>query len=270
MSINHILGTSIASAISKPKVDGKEEKSEAPKSANLERAVVTKSAGLGQTIGTPKLSEKATEYYNKLKEKFHNMDFILVSSDKKQAAQANAASYGNASKMVVLIDEEKLERMAEDSAYRAKYEGIIGNASANLSQLSSKIGSTGANVSGFGVQVHEDGTTSYFAVLKNSSDAQKQRIEKGREKKAAEKKVEAKKAEKKAEAKRAEKKRTESERAERFEEKKVDADKDQVKITANSMEELVQKIQDQYQIWQTDVVKTKEEWAIGQHIDFVG
>jgi hypothetical protein len=168
--------------------------------------------------------------------------------------------------MVVLIDEEKLERMAEDSAYRAKYEGIIGNASANLSQLSSKIGSTGANVSGFGVQVHEDGTTSYFAVLKNSSDAQKQRIEKGREKKAAEKKVEAKK----AEAKRAEKKRTESERAERFEEKKVDAGKDQVKITAKSMEELVQKIQDQYQIWQTDVVKTKEEWAIGQHIDFVG
>jgi hypothetical protein len=198
------------------------------------------------------------------------MDFILVSADKKQAAQANAAFYGNASKMVVLIDEEKLERMAEDSAYRAKYEGIIGNASANLSQLSSKIGSTGANVSGFGVQVHEDGTTSYFAVLKNSSDAQKQRIEKGREKKAAEKKVEAKKAEKKAEAKRAEKKRTELERAERFEDKKVDAGKDQVKITAKSMEELVQKIQDQYQIWQTDVVKTKEEWAIGQHIDFVG
>jgi hypothetical protein len=60
------------------------------------------------------------------------------------------------------------------------------------------------------------------------------------------------------------------ERAERFEDKKVDAGKDQVKITAKSMEELVQKIQDQYQIWQTDVVKTKEEWAIGQHIDFVG
>lgn len=53
------------------------------------------------------------------------MDFILVSKDQKANAQANAASYANAGKMVVLIDEEKVERMAADENYRKQYEGII-------------------------------------------------------------------------------------------------------------------------------------------------
>ena len=35
------------------------------------------------------------------------MDFILVSKEQKANAQANAASYANGNKMVVLIDEEK-------------------------------------------------------------------------------------------------------------------------------------------------------------------
>lgn len=44
--------------------------------------------------------------------------------------------------------------------------------------MSSKISATGASVKGFGMQVNDDGTASYFAVLKKSSAAQKQRIEK--------------------------------------------------------------------------------------------
>lgn len=44
--------------------------------------------------------------------------------------------------------------------------------------MSSKISATGASVKGFGMQINDDGTASYFAVLKKSSAAQKQRIEK--------------------------------------------------------------------------------------------
>ena len=68
----------------------------------------------GKTIGSPKLSKKAADYYESLKKKYSNMDFILVSEDKKEQAKAQASSYANASKMVVLIDEDKVERMAED------------------------------------------------------------------------------------------------------------------------------------------------------------
>ena len=36
--------------------------------------------GYGTVVGDVKLSDKAKEYYAKLKEKFHGMDFILVST----------------------------------------------------------------------------------------------------------------------------------------------------------------------------------------------
>lgn len=77
------------------------------------------------------------------------MDFILVSADQKEQAKAQAGSYANANKMVVLIDEEKIEKMAEDENYRKQYEGIIANAATGLSSMSSKISATGASVKGF-------------------------------------------------------------------------------------------------------------------------
>lgn len=70
----------------------------------------TTKAGYGTVVGNVELSDKAKSYYDKLKNKFHGMDFILVSKDMKSQVEANASAYGNASKPVVLIDEEKLEK----------------------------------------------------------------------------------------------------------------------------------------------------------------
>lgn len=79
-----------------------------------ENSKVSKTNGnYGKTIGNAKLSEEGAKYYQELKKKYSNMDFILVSKDQKANAQANAASYANGNKMVVLIDEEKIERMAD-------------------------------------------------------------------------------------------------------------------------------------------------------------
>ena len=55
----------------------------------------------GQTIGNPKLSEKASKYYEQLKKKYSNMNFILVSEDQKENAKANAAGYANSNNMAV-------------------------------------------------------------------------------------------------------------------------------------------------------------------------
>lgn len=126
------------------------------------------------------------------------MNFILVSEDQKENAKANAAGYANSNNMVVLIDEDKIERMASDENYRKQYEGIIANAASGISQLASSLSATGTSVKGFGMQVNDNGTASYFAVLEKSSAAQKERIEK----KAVEKKEAKKTAQKKAEKKR--------------------------------------------------------------------
>ena len=130
-----------------------------------ENSKVSKTNGnYGKTIGNAKLSEEGVKYYQELKKKYSNMDFILVSKEQKANAQANAASYANGNKMVVLIDEEKIERMATDENYRKQYEGIIKNAASGLSQLKSQIESSGQsqNVVGYGMKVNDGGTASFF------------------------------------------------------------------------------------------------------------
>lgn len=222
----------------------------------------------GKTVGEPKLSEEGKKYYEELKKKYGNYDFVLVSSDQKENAKANASKYANSFKTVVLIDEEKIERMATDKEYRKKYEDILSGATAQLEQLKQSVQTSGANVKGFGMQVNDDGTASFFAVLKKSSADQKARIEK----KAIEKK-EARKAAEKKEAKEAKKEALAERRAEKAAKKKADEtnpSNDNVTVSASSVEELLTKIQDFAFAEKSDTVLTESEMAIGQNIDFRG
>jgi len=224
-----------------------------------------KAGNYGKTIGSPKLSDEGQKYYEELKKKYSNMDFILVSSDQKEFAKSMAGSFANPFKTVVLIDEEKIEKMATDEKFRAQYEGIISNAASGISKLKSRLESSGAKVKGYGMQVNDGGLTSFFAVLKKSSSDQKARIEK----KSAERKAEKKEAEKKADKKKAEQK-AEAKRAESHNkaDKWYEDDDDTVTITANSIEELMQKIDDYNFNERSNQVWTDEEMKIGQHIDF--
>ena len=74
----------------------------------------------GNTVGDPKLSDKAAKYYEQLKKKYSDMDFVLVSNDSVDGAEQKAAKYANANRTMVLIDADKIEKMAEDEDYRKK------------------------------------------------------------------------------------------------------------------------------------------------------
>lgn len=226
----------------------------------------------GKTVGNPQLSEKAAKYYEELKKKYSNMDFILVSKDQKAAAQAQAGKYANPAKMVVLIDEEKIEKMAEDENYRKQYESVIANAKNGLSQMKSKIEATGAKVKGYGMQVKDNGAASFFAVMDKSFAAQRKRIAERTEKKAQEKKAAEKKANKEEQQERLEKsreKRTEDTDVSRTGRpgRPVD-DEDEVVITASSMEELIRKINDYMYNGMSDLVETESERNVGHNFDF--
>lgn len=211
----------------------------------------------GKTIGQPKLSENAKKYYEELKSKYQNMDFILVSNDMKEMAKANAGSFANPHKMVVLIDEEKIERMATDEQYRKQYESVIASAQNKLPELKQSLGNS-ANIKGFGMQVNDNGASSFFAVMDKSFKAQTDRLEKQRAEKKEEKKAARKKAEKK-------------EREEQLEEKRLkNKDSQEVVITANSIEELKKKIDDYNYLQMADTVKTDAEKYLGRTIDFKG
>lgn len=229
---------------------------------------VKESENLGKTIGEPKLSKEAQKYYDKLKKKFGNYDFILVSEDQKANAQASAGKYANSIKTVVLIDEDKIERMATDEKYRKKYEGILSGATAKLDHLKSSMEKSGADVKGYGMQVDDGGTTKFFAVLKKSSSDQKARIEKAAEKKKAEKKTAEKKAEKKQTEDRLEKAKTS--KSEKKDDTDYFDDEESVTITADSIEELMKKISDYTFTERSNSVQTDDEKMVGQHVDFRG
>lgn len=238
-------------------VSSVEDKAAQSYGVEAENSAATKKAGnYGKTIGQPKLSDKAAKYYEQLKKKFSNMDFILVSADQKEAAKARAASYANPYKTVVLIDEEKLERMAEDESFRAQYEGVIKNAAVQLSQMKNSVGSN-SSVKGYGIQINDNGTASFFAVVDKSLAAQRERIAK----KAAEKKENARK-----EAKRTEKEK----QAEALEERRKSGktDEDMVMVTGSSIDDLKDKIDSILYSMRSDQVITDEERQWGQNIDF--
>ncbi len=230
----------------------------------------------GFTIGNVALSEKAADYYEKLKSKYHGMEFIAVSKDMKEQVKKNAASYGNANKMVVLIDEEKIERMAEDENFRKKYEGIIAMSQAKLTEAKNSLSSSGAAVKNFGMSVDENGNEKFFATVEKSLDSQKERIrakaeEKKAEKKKAEKKAEEKKAEKKATEKKAEKKASEesSENAVN-ENEEIEEQKEYITFESGSLDNLISKVRTYSEENAIANVRTEAELSVGGHIDFRG
>ena len=227
--------------------------------------VPTAKEGYGAVIGDVNLSDKAKEYYDKLKGKFNGMDFILVSRDLKSQVAARASSYGNASKMVVLIDEDKLERMAEDEAYRKKYEGLIAMAQNQVQDARKSMVSSGANVKTVGVSFDENGNAKYFAVLEKAGEAQRKHIEKKQEEKKA----------LKAEEKKQAKKEEMEERLNRSKavDKKEAVDKEDaeyIEFTADSLEALIEKISKYAYNSSINSVRTEGEKALGQSIDFRG
>lgn len=214
----------------------------------------------GRTVGNPMLSEKAAKYYEELKKKYGNMDFILVSKDQKEYAKANASKYGNANKMVVLIDEEKIERMAEDENYRKQYEGIISRGANGLSQMKTKLAQMGVNVKSCGIKVNDNGASSFFATMDKGFKAQnKKRAEKQAQKK-AQKKADEKKAQKKKQQE-----KIEEGRAQRKEIKESD---EEITFEADSIDELLKKIENMdYVVQPQDKIREMEQ-KVGRQFDY--
>ena len=235
-------------------------------------SLVPKMTEFDATIGDVQLSDKAKDYLGKLQSKFHNMEFITVSKDMKAQVQQNAAAYGNANKMVVLIDEEKLERMATDENFRKKYEGIIASSQAKMLQAKMGLTSSGANVKNFGMSVDSDGKENFFATVTKSSDLQKKRIEKKAAEKKAQKHQDKKKAEKKAQEERIQKAR--DKKAEKADQDKENAEiqsgEEYVTFEADSMDELLSNVQAYSYNNASGMIMTESEKMVGTRIDFRG
>ena len=211
---------------------------------------VAKTNNTKNTIGNPKLSETASTYYEELKAKHSDVEFVLVDEANVATAKEQSANINSNKSMIVLISEDEVEQMATDESVRTKNEQLIADAKTQMPDLLAQLKESGVEAKSIGMEFNDDGTASYFAVLDKSAAAQKERIEN---------KVEEKRAEKKADAKEAAEEKAETRRAGRKE--------DLTTVTASSMEELIRKIKDTMYMAKADTVMTPQEKMVGQSFD---
>lgn len=200
------------------------------------------------TIGKPELSETASSYYEELKAKYGDVEFVLVDDEQTENAKEYASNIRSDKSMIVLISESEVEAMATDENTRTKNEQLITDAQAQMPGLIDQLIESGVEVKSFGIELNSDGTTSYFAVVDKSLAAQRERIEKNR----TEKQEENAKNEKKVD------------------DKKTDGlrrKEDLTTVSASSMEELIKKIKDTLYEAKADMVMTEQEKMVGQHFD---
>ena len=153
------------------------------------------------TTDTKKLSKKAQNVLNKLKDKYKNMDFFV--SDTEDDEEAKQIMSRGTKDYSVLISSDELEKMAADDSYYDSRVSDIDGAVNMSKQINEKFGAdsaygkeNGTQISQIGIKFNNDGTTSYFVELEKLSEKQKERIESAKEKKAEEKKTDAKKTDK--------------------------------------------------------------------------
>lgn len=199
------------------------------------------------SIGNPKLTDTASKYYEELKSKYGDMEFILVADDQMETAKEQSSNIASDKSMIVLISESELEEMAVNEETRSKNEKLIEDAKAQMPDMLERLKESGTEVKSFGIEI-KDGTVSYFAVLDKAAAAQKERIEAKQEEKLAEKKADAKEA--------------------NVAKTKPNKKEDLTTISAGSIEELIKKLQSASYEAMADNVQTPQEKMVGQNFDF--
>lgn len=119
------------------------------------------------TLGNPKLSEAASNYYEGLKSKHGDVEFVLVDKEHLDSAKEYTSSLVTDKSMIVLISEDEVEKMAADANVRSQNEKLIEDAKAQMPDLLKQLKEAGNDVKSFGIEFNKDGTASYFAFVEN-------------------------------------------------------------------------------------------------------
>jgi len=233
--------------------------------AKASAGATTSMSKYGKTIGNAELSDEAAKVYDELKKKYSTNDFILVSKDNIENAKSMASSFANPNKMVVLIDEEKLEKMAQDSDYKKQIENTITAANTKLPELKEAFANN-SNIMGFGMQVTKDNRTQFFAMVSKGNQSLNEKLAKKRAEAKEEKKQEAKKAEKKEREEKLEETRKKNKESSKVDDE-IDMDDVEI-ISAYSIEDLIKKVDDYTYSSRADSILSESEQSLGQSIDF--
>lgn len=199
------------------------------------------------------LSDKAKELLDKLKKTYNNMDFTVASYSSTEEAQRYLA--GGTKEYSVLIDPALLEQMAADEETEKKYTNLLESATNQLADIKEELGEEEA-VTRLGISFAADGTTQFFAELEKAGNRQKERIEQI-------------KAEKQEAQKEEENKKAQNDAKEEIAEKLPYEKTKRVRLYADTMEELLEKIREiDWNAVKPDSMKTDPAVQAGSIINF--
>lgn len=218
------------------------------------------------TIGNPKLSETASSYYENLKAKYGDVAFVLVDDEQSDASKEQLANYQSKKSLTVFISESEVEEMATNETIRTQNETLIDNAITKMPDMIEQMKESGANIKSFGMEISDDGSVSYFAVVDQSMHSQKERIEQNRAEKKEAEKAEAKKAKKEELAEALQNGKTSKGT---FGGNKIPNRKENLTtITASTLDDLFVKLQDSLYATRNNQIRTQQEMIVGQNFDF--
>lgn len=207
-------------------VDNSRREWKKSESRGTKRAGVTEEQGNITRANESKLSSKAQEYLGKLRKQYGDYDLFVGNStdDLRTLAKSGGKEF------TVIFSNAELERMANDETYAQEKLQSVERAVKMSREINEKYGfdrgfgkegEAYAQIIKTGIIFHDDGTSSFFAELEKSGAKQRERIEKAREEKSARKKAE---------------KEVQSY-------SRNSADTKRAYVRANSMEELMKKIE---------------------------
>lgn len=171
-----------------------------------------------------KLSDSAMDLLKELREKYGNMEISVAkwSTDEEQDYYARGCKKDYS----VLIDPELLEKMAADESVRAEYEAVLDQAGDKSAELKEALGENADKIKSFSISMDANGKISYAVQLIKDFEERNAKRAESAEKSAEEIREE------RLEERKAKKREDEKERLER--------------ITADSMDELIEKIKNKF------------------------
>ena len=180
-----------------------------------------------------KLSDKAKDFLQSLREKYGDYDFFVADTSEDMYGLLNSSKRD----IAVAFSSAELEKMANDDEYAQKklseMESLIDKAKEIAEEVSES--DEGVNVKSITISMNDDGSYNLFAELEKASEKQRERIEKSREDRAEERKEKENRAEEKKER---EKKELHREDGFKKDMLRIPPDVKKTTVSASSAEEL--------------------------------
>lgn len=218
---------------------------------NLYASGQTKTSETDGTTKTSSASQTTKEYLSYLQQKYSNVNITVA--DFKNDKQMTNYMFGSSGGNNIAISSSILEKMASEPTTAAKYEKVIADVPKAAEEIKEGVASYGGEVLACGTVIDKNGKVSYWSISRynevreNLGTVYKEKVQK---------QLEEKRAKKKEEEAVKEKKQEEADKLEKLQEKKV--------FTAESKEELLEKIKTGKEDEPSAGVRIKEEGKGGQ------